>query len=160
MARAAAKNPFDLEAKDGVDRKYVARVWTEEEQKEKLKGYLEVPPENWCQVRNNTHVRYYTIEEGYKSGGFVLKNPFDCMTTEGEKRFIKLQNMFNPREKGYVCWLVSYDKLDKLYMKPDAATIVALHSTEVAVKQLNDNIRKIVEFTKRLDARVTALEKR
>jgi hypothetical protein len=160
MARAE-KNPFALEDRTGgPDRGYQSRVWTEEEQAEKLGGYLEVPPEYWAHVRYGTHVRYYTKAEGYRPGGFVLKNPADLAPPGGaEKRTIRLQNGFNDKVRGHQQWAVAYEDMARLFIKSDAATLVILHSLESAVKGLNENIRKLAEHSKRTEARVAALER-
>jgi hypothetical protein len=161
---AAENNPFDLgqRAGDGPARPVAARVWTAEEQAEKLSGYLEVPPEYWDQIRYGTHVRYYTKAEGYRPGGFVLRNPYDARPrgVGDEKRFMRLQNGFNDKARGYAQWTVAYEDAARIYMKPDAASLVILQSLEVAVKGLNDNIRKLAEHSKRLEARLTALARR
>ena len=153
------KNPFDLAGRDeGPDRARVARVGTAEEQAEKLCGYLEVPPEFWDQIRYGTHVRYFSKTEGFRPGGFVLKNPFD--TNGGvEKRYMKLQNGFNDKARGYQAWVVAYADTAQFYIKPDAAALVMMQSLELAVKGLNDNIRRLAEHSKRLESRVAALER-
>ena len=159
----SAKNPFDLEGRgEGPDRAHVARVWTAEEQAEKLNGYLEIPPEFWEQIRYGSHVRYFTKAEGFRPGGFVMKNPFDVAPkgTGVEKRFMKLQNGFNDKVRGYMSWVVAYSDATKFYIKPDAAVMVMMQSLEVAVKGLNDNIRKLAEHSKKLEGRVAALEAR
>lgn len=158
------KNPFDLEGRNEGPEQWGPgrRVWTLEEQSDRLSGYLEIPPAYWDQIRYGKHVRYFTKAEGYRPGGFVLKNPFDTKPKGGaeDKRFIKLQNGFFEKARGYAQWIVAYEDIEKIYVKPDAEVLVTLQSLEVAVKGLNDNIRKIAEFTKKIDARLAALERR
>lgn len=154
-------NPFDLGERDGPARPHPARDWTEAEVAEKLSGYLEVPPEFWEQVRYGSHVRYFTKKDGFRSGGFVLKNPYDIRPkgAAAEKRFIRLQNGFGEKVPGYAAWPVAYEDLDKLYVKPDAATLVTMANQEAVTRKLNENIRKLVDHIKKLEARLTALEK-
>lgn len=157
----ADKNPFSLEGRnEGPDRTHIARVWTEEEQAEKLIGYLEIPPEYWDQIKYGSHIRYYTKTNGFRPGGFVSRNPFDFkpQKTGTEKRFMKLQNGFNEKDRGYQQWLVAYEDVAKFYIKPDAAVLVMMQSLELAIKGLNENIRKLVDHSKRNDLRVLALE--
>ncbi len=159
----ADKNPFDLDGRDeGPDRPHQARVWTAEEQAEKLSGYLEVDPEFWDQIRYGTHVRYVTKADGFRPGGFVLKNPFDTKPrgAAAEKRFIKLQNGFNDKARGYQQWVAAYEDIVKMYIKPDAGVLMMMKSLEIAVRGLNDNIRKLAEHQKKLGERVAALEGR
>jgi hypothetical protein len=157
----ADKNPFDLEGRnEGPDRARGGRVWTAGEQAEKLSGYLEVPPEYWDQIRYGTHVRYYSKTEGFRPGGFVVRNPFDTKPkgAAAEKRFMKLQNGFNDKARGYQQWIVAYEDVAKFYIKPDAAVLVMMQSLEIAVKGLNENIRKLAEHSKKLESRIAALE--
>ena len=161
MMAHAGKNPFDLAKRDGgPPRAHVAKTWTEAEQGEKLLGYIEVPPNMWETIRYGTHLRYFSKAEGFRTGGFVLKNPFDTVPAEAgtEKRFMKLQNGFNEKAYGYVQWIVAYEDTQSIYIKVDAGAMLTMQSLELAVKGLNDNIRKIVEHAKKLEARIANLE--
>ena len=153
---------FDLNSRDGrdggpdPDRAQVSRVWTDDEQIEKLNGYLEIPPEFWDQIKYTTHMQYYTKTDGYRPGGFVLRNPFD-VKQKGiveEKRFIKLQNGFSDKARGYCQWIVAYEDIEKIYVKPDAQSLTLMRRLETmgTVKGLNKNIRKIAEHCKRFEA--------
>ena len=88
-----------------------------------------------------------------------MKNPIDTKPKGGavEKRFMKLQNGFNDKARGYQQLVVAYDDVVKFYIKPDAAVLVMMQSLESAVKGLNDNIRKLAEHAKKLEARLSAL---
>jgi len=159
----ADKNPFDLEGREGgPDRPHAAKVWTVEEQAEKLTGYLEISPEFWDQIRYGTHVRYITKDGQFRPGGFVLKNPYDTKARGAaeEKRFIKLQNGFNDKARGYQQWVLAYEDAGKIYMKPDAAVLMMMQNLETAVRGLNENIRKLAEHSKKLEARIAALERK
>lgn len=158
---APAPNPFQLggAARSGPAKPPVARVWTEAEAADKLRAYIEVPPEHWELVRAGTHVRYYT-QEGFRPGGFVAKNPSDSAPQGAgpEKRYIRLQSGFNDKAPNHFSWVVAYEDLTRLFVKPDATTLTVMASLEVAVKGLNENIRKLADFSKGLAARVAALE--
>lgn len=153
-------NPFSLDAREGPERPHVARDWTEEEIAKKLAGYLEIPPEFWDQVRYGEHVRYFTKKDGFRPGGFVLKNPYDIKPkgAANEKRFIRLQNGFVEKAAGYAVWPVAYEDLERLYVKPNAATSVMMASQEIVTRKLNGNIRKLTEHIKTLELRLAALE--
>ena len=165
-------NPFDLDRRRSGGKARAAapapamtsvvpaRVWTAEEQAEKLSGYLEVPREHWEGVRYGTHVRYFTEADGFRAGGFVQKNPFEYRpkgATE-DARGMRLQNGFDPRGRGYAAWFVNYKTITRLYLKPDASVLVLIASLEIAVRGLNDNIRKLAEHQKKMEARLAALE--
>jgi hypothetical protein len=156
----AEKNPFDLEGRGGPERKHPARVWTPEEQAEKLTGYIEITPKYWELIRYGTHVRYITAAGDFRPGGFVLKNPFDTKPRGGhvEKRFLKLQNGFNEKVQGYQQWVVAYEDLAKVYVKPDAAAMMQRDDLMAVTNNLNENIRLLSAYAKRLDARIAALE--
>ena len=161
----AEKNPFDLDEHppaDGPERPHPARVYTAEEEANKLTGYLEIDPEFWDQIRYGTHMRYYTKKEGYRPGGFVLKNPFDTKPRGGttEKRFIKLQNGFSDKAKDYHQWIVAYEDIQKIYIKPDAGVLMTLKSLAATTTKLNGNIRSLADFSKKLEARLKAVETR
>jgi hypothetical protein len=159
----AEKNPFELEGRDGgPDAKKPARVWTAAEQAEKLHGYIEVDPAYWDMIRYGTHVRYYTKAGEFRTGGFVAKNPYDVKPRgePAEKRFMRLQNNFNDKARGYASWLLAYEDAGRIFMKPDAGVLMMMKNLESAVKGLNENIRKLAEHAKKLDGRIAALEGR
>ena len=149
------KDPRDRAGKAPVAPK---KAWTQGEQTERLNGYLEISPEYWDLIRYGTHVRYYTKADGYRPGGFVLKNPLDAK--EGGKRFMKLQNGFNPKLPGYMQWVVAYDTLERVYAKPDASVHVLLCGLEDAVKKLNANIKQVATYVKKIETHVAAVETR
>jgi len=163
-----AANPFELGRRGGDKARAApamttvvpAREWTAEEQAEKLSGYLEVPREHWEGIRYGTHVRYFTEADGFRIGGFVLKNPFEYRPKGAaeDARGMRLQNGFDPKGKGYASWFVNYQNVTHLYLKPDASVLVLISSLEIAVKGLNDNIRKLAEHLKKTEARLAALE--
>jgi hypothetical protein len=156
------QNVFDLKDRGGPERKRAGRVWTDEEKRERLTGYLEIPAQYWENVRYGAHVRYCTKKDGYKPGGFVVRNPFDTKARgeAAEKRFMKLQNGFNEKAAGYASWLVAYEDLDQVFVKADAPALVAIENVREAAVGLNENIRKLAKHQKRLADRVGALEQR
>lgn len=126
------------------------REWTEEEIAEKLDGYLEVPKSNWEQIQHGTHMRYMTKEKGFRTGGFVQKNPFDTIPTGSteQKRFVKMQSGYGT---GSATWVVAYEDLDKVFIKPDASTMILLGMLTTAVAGLNENVTRLAERIKRLE---------
>ncbi len=158
----ADKNPFNLEGRRaaGPDRAHVARDWTPEEVATKTAGYIDVPPDGWANVKNGTHVRYFTKEHGFRPGGFVVANPFDTKTRDGpEKRFIKLQNSFNSKARDYATWIVAYEDLTRLLIKLDTGTLLLQERQEDITARVNENIRKLSDYVKALEKRVAALER-
>ena len=155
-------NPFILNQKQGNGPKtpHLAKVLTQKEQEEKLIGYLEINRENWPQTKYGTHIRYYTKNGDFRTGGFILKNPLEAVHPETKvvKTYFKIHNGFNHAAKGYYQWVVSYDELSRVYMKPDASVLMTVRSLESAVAGLNENIRKLVRHAKLLEERIEKLE--
>lgn len=161
----ASGNPFDLAKKKtgGLPAKdYKAKTWTEAEVEQALEHYIEVSEDLWPFVRYGTHVRYVSKKEGFRPGGFVLRNPFDTEVKGGndKKRFMKLQNNFNSKVQGYAEWIVAYEDIARLYVKPDASAISVQRMLETAVKSLNKNIKDLAMYAKKLEGRIAELEQR
>ena len=125
-------NPFDLSLIKGGNspkRQRYSNVWTESEQEDKLKGYLEIPPEYWSTIKGGSHVRYITTNNEFRPGGFILKNPLvyrsendlikptvTSLSNNNEKTGFRLQNFFNKQSIGYSAWNVAYEDISKLYL--------------------------------------------
>jgi hypothetical protein len=152
---------------------YTPRVFSQREQDEKLTGYLEISKEIWPQIRYGTHIRYYLKTGEFRTGGFVSKNPFEVIVSNDitqhptaperlskeKKIYIKIQNGFNDKLKGYYQWIVSYDDIDKIYIKPDAGVLTMIKTLENVVSGLNDNIQKLALSARLLEKRISQLEK-
>ena len=151
------KNPFELRPRnEGPAPAALAKVWTPAERAEKLQGYMEIAPEFWEHIRYGTHMRYITKNGEFRTGGFVLKNPFVSGNEAGGEaraRSMRLQNGFSDKARGYAQWSVSYDDTAHIYIKPDAGVMMTMQSLEIAVRGLNENIRKTLEYVKKIDSR-------
>ena len=137
---------------------------TEEEQREKLQGYVVVPKQHWPNISYNTHVRYTeTSERGgvFRTGGFVLKNPFDTKVKGGpvEKRFIKLQNNFNKTTRDHKEWIVAYEDIEYLYVKAKAVELTLQSELQKIARTTASNNKKIMEYIRKIDERLKALER-
>ena len=149
--------------------KYPSRTFTQREQADKLTGYLEVGSNVWPQIRYGTHIRYYLKTGEFRTGGFVAKNPVEVVISEdndiegkfpnGKKMYIKIQNGFNDKLKGFYQWVVAYDDIDKIYIKPDAGVLTMVHTLESIVGNLNENIQKLALTARVLEKRISQLEK-
>jgi hypothetical protein len=166
----SAENPYNLIGKGGKGNKgerdgtpsRVVRgtTYTEKEQQDRLQGYISVPQEYWHQIKYSTHVRYIENSGEFRVGGFVLKNPYDVKVEGGtqEKRFIKMQNGFNKTVQTYKEWIVAYEDIAYLYAKCDGVTLTLRKDLESTVKSLNANIKKLVEYCKKLEGRIQTME--
>ncbi len=133
---------------------------TEEEKRERLEGYFQVPPDYWAYVQYSTHVRYINKEGEFFSGGFVLKNPFDVKPQGGdvEKRFIKLMNGFNKAAREHKEWIVAYEDIEFFYAKGSGIELALQQDLRASAEALNGNIKKVAEYCKKLEKRIARLE--
>lgn len=160
-------NPYQLDdgrRREGPDRTVRAAVLTDEEKRQKLQGYVKVPREFWPFLKYSTHVRYIeTAAKGgeFRSGGFVLKNPFDTKVRGGleEKRFVKLQNGFYKAARDHAEWIVAYEDIEHLYAKGEAVELTLQRDIQTAVAALSSNISRVAEYCKKLEQRVAACER-
>ena len=155
------KNPYALGGKKGRggEREVRAAPYTEEQQVQKLVGYVNVPPQYWPFIKYSTHVRYIQRSGEFRSGGFILKNPFDTKVKGGpEKRFFKLQNGFNRGARDYKEWILAYEDVEYMYAKGTAVELTVHNDLQTAVTTLNSNVQRLATYCKRLEKRVAALE--
>ena len=166
-----ASNPYELSkraTKNAPRRDPKTVTFTKEEQIKKLEGYLCISKKNWAAIGYDTHVRYIeTAKRGgeFRSGGFVIKNPFDTKTKTSTtpKRFIKLQSTpphFGKTAFGRREWIVAYEDIEYLYAKTDAATLSVRFDLQTAVTTLNGNIERIKVYAQRLEKRLAKAEQR
>jgi hypothetical protein len=156
------KNPFDLKGrKIGPERIYKDKVYTEAEQQVNLTGYIEVPPQYWTNIKYASHIQYYTHSSGYHPGGFVLRNYQDIVdiSTGQEKRIMRLQSSFLEKHRNYQSWILEYQDIAKIFVKADALTLVLYDMIENTIKSVNTNIKKLAEHSKKIEARLAALER-
>ena len=173
------ENPFSINPKranNSPKRNRYSGVWTQSEKNDKLVGYLEIAPELWPSIKCGSHVRYITKDNEFRTGGFILKNPFyykgsiDILkpTVEitginpevGERIGIRLQNCFNKQSPDYTTWIVAYDDIMKLYLKVDASIRTVVQSLEDIIENININMKKITDYIKKMDERLRKLEEK
>jgi hypothetical protein len=162
------KNPYELQGRKpaGPPKKVKGREWSPEEQKEKLKDYIEMPRSDWEKVKYGTHVRYYTKEGEFRTGGFVLNNPYSYKPRNSPKEVvaIRLQNNYNQKAPGYAAWVAPYESISRLFVKMESGAIALRDLFEEALRNsvegLNGNIRKIATAVGGLEGRLSALEGR
>jgi hypothetical protein len=161
--RRSEKNPFDLKGrKIGPERIYQDKVYTDAEQTENLVGFMEIPPQYWVNIKYGSRVQYYSKSGGYHFGGFVLRNYQDIVDslTGEEKRVMRLQSSFQERHRNYQSWTLEYRDIQRMYVKADATTLVLSDMLDKTIQNVNSNIKKIAEHSKKLESRISALEKR
>jgi len=87
------------------------------EEPEKLDGYSIVPKESWSSLKRKLHIRYFTTEGKYRSGGFIYGHG---VSPTGDA-FIHLTNNLSAFNGGeitrYKNWRVYLNKTSKIYQK-------------------------------------------
>jgi hypothetical protein len=160
---AAPDELYDLERKAlGAPARQPPRELSPEEQAERLTGYAEVPREYWPDIRANSHIRYYDAAGAFHPGGFVVTNPYDYRP-RGEadaRRCLRLKSAIAkaPGRKFFM-WVVPYDEVSRLYYRLEFGALLLSHSIRVSTDVMNANLKKIAQYVRRLDERVTALER-
>lgn len=171
------ENPFLIKPKrasNSPKRIHYSGVWNQTEKNDKLIGYLEITPNLWTSIKNGSHIRYITKDGEFRTGGFILKNPFtyntndtiikpnveiDVSNTIDHNTIgIRLQNYFNKQSADYTTWVVSYNDIMKIYVKVDAVIRTVVQSLEDTIENININMKKITDYIKKLDDRLKKLE--
>lgn len=115
--------------------------WTEEKKAEALVGYKELSEEEWSKLPVRAHVRYLRKDGSWKPGGYV-RNHF---TKDGQSGMY-LENKFDSKAAGYASWPIMQLDIKKIWVR---APIVE-----------EDEITKIKQYCKALEARLSATEAR
>ena len=156
-------NIFKLKNRNGKGppRAKKSCVYTQSEKVEKLEDYLKISPDSWRLIKYGTHVRYVTKEGRFLPGGFVLRNPFDTKPQgqEKEKRFLKLRNGFNAKANNYREWIVAYEDVEYMYAKISGTEKTIHEEIKAITQKLNTNMRRLAETVKKIEKRVSRLEK-
>lgn len=158
-------NPFALAARAasggasaGPRAAVVAREYTPEQQREKLRGYVKVPPELYPYIDPGIHVRYYTKNKqksnGFKIGGYVVNltpGPPDQPPVG-----VYLNNVLGGTGTG---WPVKFANVERIYAKMGLAWHLA-RKNSVSLAAFRTFGEQANERFMQLDARLKALERR
>lgn len=153
-------NEYDLKKKSnkGLEKvkiTYPKKIYTEEEIKEKLEGYIKVPRSQYQNLRHNNHIRYFKIDGSFNGGGFV-NMPF----VEGKKEdkgYMQLKsNLFNSK-KGLV-WMVDYDNVKELYVQTSPDLKFFKKELEKRDQDVKEGFEKIAMHLKKIYSRIKKLE--
>lgn len=158
-------SPFTLRGGAGASEedKAPAKVYSPEDQAKLLAGYMEVPRMHWPFIEFGTGIRYYlrneeTNAEEFKYGGYVSLNTIPSSGADG-----------NDQHTIWVCsspsgnaarWRLSLDRITRIFIRPNASSLVLIDSIKTLTTNIDGNIKKLAEYAKRLEERVTTLERR
>jgi len=135
------------------------RVWTAEEQREALLGYMEVGPRFWPYVQIGQHVRYVTRmdddTERFSGGGFVRVNPAE-LSVGGQCMKLNVRTWGAPEST----WSLLYSRLVKLYVRVDAQGMI-FHDQMIKInKQLSGRVQELTTHVQELTTHVQDVETR
>jgi len=141
--------------------KHESVVYSDNDIKKMLEGYVDVPCEKWPILKNRTHIRYKRKDGSFRRGGFILYQWIGTNELEG-KRFIQLSN--HPyRSPSSHNWRVSYDDLDCIWKKETNEEIyindinkqvntinLEMNCIKKDIERLKEDQKKIIELIKKL----------
>lgn len=184
-ARPNNGNPFDLSKKTargvaggGADagaaaeqRQTPMAVYTDEEIAALLVNFYAVKPEHWELIPRGSFIRYLDQDGRFRYGGFVSTNPHTRAATSArrEQRGFLLRNtQWSSRgwgQKGVasgsdITWMATYDSLQKVWIRADAATATLVHMLGSLTTQFNSKIGTICDRLDTITARLDAIERR
>jgi hypothetical protein len=138
-----SKNPYQLKMlSKGVEKPLNANLrkpLTEDEQREKLAGYANIPRDKWPFLVHENHIRYITKDGEFNTGGFIASNNIN----DAEKgRRIKIKNSLFKTNHGYSEYLVNYSDIEFLYCKLTAVELT-----------LQEDIHKLAQLLAQLLAK-------
>jgi hypothetical protein len=134
-------------------------VYTREEIKERLRGYVPVASEHWRSIGHNSHVRFLKTSGEFNAGGFILKNPHFANLGGGNSReSFRLHSSPWTTSKGHFAWNAPYADVERVYVKATGAELTIQADLAEVTRTLTGNIRALRDYAKGLEARVAALE--
>jgi hypothetical protein len=155
-------NPFALGGKKGVGPKkiFTPKIYSIEEQKKLLEGYIEIPEETWHLIGINTHVRYISTdpnnedEEKFNYGGYVAQNPFDVVSKLDKDKIERgILLTFRPvgSEGTNKKWRIGFTFVKKIFIKISPIEYILQKNLEKITKAINEKL-------KILDAKISQLK--
>ena len=132
----SGKNPYQLKNISGGVKSLnsgLHKPLTEDEQREKLVGYANIPKDKWIFLRSGNHIRYITTDGEFHMGGFVAQNSINDVE---KGRRIKLKNSLFKNNSGYGEYLVNYSDIEFLYCKLSAAELTLQDDIHMLAKMI------------------------
>jgi len=152
-------NMFDLSKRGPVTTKESTEI-TQEEKEQLLKGYIQIPYEQWSNIRKYWHIRYEREGGLFRRGGFV--NSIWQKTDKDGKTKKYLQLVTNPHKKPDKTtnpyWTIQLDTLSKIWRRitnkeksPESPQAIEELKTKV------EQLRKEVAWLKALVSKLHGL---
>ena len=104
-----------------------------------LKDYIELPKNKWSDINIGDHIRYLRKDGLFRRGGF-FKSSWVVQTGKNEgKQYIQLNtSLYNGKS-----WTVSYDDLDKIYIKNIIQNSRINTKNNESIEYLNKSIEQL-----------------
>lgn len=159
VAKAPPTKSFNLEDKT-VSGPLVrgGRTYTDEQKRDMLTDYVEIPIDLLPYIRYGEYVRYETAT-AFNPGGLVLKNPLVLAQGTGSKNVLQL-HAGKIGAAGYKKWSIPYDDLRHVYIKPNAITRVMMRNLDRIGASFDLNLKNIRDYLGELNSRLERLERK
>lgn len=105
-----------------------------------LKGYDEVPRDEWDSLIHGVHIRYLRKDGLFRKGGFVKNTWIGLSGVNKGKNVIQLCNNMSYKA---VKWIISFDNLDKIWKKKNN-----IYSMPADNKGVIDSNKESIEYLK------------
>ena len=132
----SSKNPYQLKNVTGGVKALnssLRKPLTEDEQREKLIGYANIPKDKWIFLNYGDHIRYINTDGEFNTGGFVVSN--NTIDTEKGRR-LKLKNSLFKQNAGFSDYMVSYSDIEFLYCKLSASELTLQDDIHMLAKMI------------------------
>lgn len=147
---------FEAHSTVGSVTPFVAKVYTLEEIKEKLRGCVKISNEKWDTIEYGTQIRYFKKNGDFKAGGYVVGS--NKITKEGKKYFLLRGGKYGG--KNSVMWSLYYDDITKLFIQPSTETILIRDELKKKANadDVQDAFNKVASMLKKYSSRLKKLE--
>jgi hypothetical protein len=136
---------FDIKDKHSTkEKKYKKKVYTPQQIKEMLVGYMQVPRDKWIDIPIESHVRYFKKDNTFVRGGFVINH----WVNKDGKHFVHLANGFNKGTAGYATWPVAYESTDKIFKKLEPKNGIEMDLVRNKTAEIITQINRLVDVVK------------
>ena len=132
----SVKNPYQLKSAIGGVKALnssLRKPLTEDEQREKLVGYANIPKDKWIFLKYGDHIRYINTDGEFNTGGFISSNNIN----DAEKgRRLRLKNSLYKQNAGFSEYMVSYSDIEFLYCKLSASELTLQDDIHMLAKMI------------------------
>jgi hypothetical protein len=95
----------------------------------------------------------------FNPGGLVFKNPLVITQGSGSKNMLQL-HAGKIGAAGYKKWMIAYDDLRHVYIKPNAITRVMMRNLDKIGASLDRNLATMRDYMGDINARIERLERK